>query len=338
MAVTIYDVAKHAGVVPSTVSRYLNGYRVREKNRLKIEQAVKELGFKQNIIAKGLKSSRLMSIAVLLPNYTVFFMTVTNMLERILAKENYSLLIGNFEDNLKLLQEKLTFAEERFVNGLILFSTGVGAESSPMLQRYLDNQIPVVLIEQKIPGFETDVVQVDNAHASFRAVEELILENHTKIAIIAGGGYSSTIQQRLKGYYEAMYTYNLPVEKHWIVIGKFVDAGEYAKIRKIFESPNPPTAIYATTYYATIGAIITLHKLHLKIPEDVSLIGFDHFDPLDAIEPPLTLVTQPFDKIAQTAADSLLKRLRGDYTDFPRVVTLNTQMIIQESVRKLEKP
>jgi LacI family transcriptional regulator len=336
MAVTIHDVAKRAGVASSTVSRYLNGYHLREKNRLKVKQAIKELGFKENIIAKGLKRSRLMSIAVIVPHYTIFFMMSTSILERIFAKENYSLLLGSFEYDPKNLQEKLGFAEERFVNGLILFSSGVGAESIPILQGYLDKKIPVVLVEQPIPGFETDVVMIDNVHASFRAVEKLILENHIKIAIVNGGDQQLSIcKERLKGYYEAMHTYNLAIEKSWIVSGEFVDAGEYAKIQKVFESPNPPTAIYATTYYATIGTVITLHQLHLKIPEDISLIGFDHFDPIDAIEPPLTLVVQPLERIASTAADILLKRMKGDYTDFPQTIIVSTQMLIRDSVRKL---
>jgi LacI family transcriptional regulator len=177
---------------------------------------------------------------------------------------------------------------------------------------------------------------IDNAQASFRAVEKLILENHTRIAIVIGGDEDRYIcQERLRGYYEAMHTYNLAVAPNWIVWGEFVDAGEYGKIQAVFESPNLPTAIYATTYYATIGTVITLHQLRLKIPEDISLIGFDHFEPIDAIEPPLTLVEQPTEKMAQTAAELLLKRIKGDYTDFPQTIILSTKMLIRDSVRKI---
>ena len=335
MAVTIYDVAQLAGVVPSTVSRYLNGYGVRGKNRLKIEQAIESLGFKQNLIATGLKRSRLRSIGVLLPNYTIFFMTITAQLERILAQSNYSLLLGNFEDDLALLQTKLDFVEERFIDGLILFSSGVGAESAPRLQQYLQKKLPVVLVEQEIPGISTDAVIVDNAHASFRAVEKLIHENHTRIAIANSPEHIYVFRERLRGYRHAMQTYNLPVDERWIVTGRFVDMGEYAQIQQLFDLPNPPTAIFATTYYATLGTVVAAHQQHLKIPEDISLIGFDHFDPIDALEPPLSLVLQPIEAIAQTAADLLLQRLDGDYANFPQTVTLSTRMAMRESIRKL---
>jgi LacI family transcriptional regulator len=334
MAITIYDVAKHAGVAPSTVSRYLNGYGVRKKNRQRIEQAIEALGFKENLIAKGLKRSRLMSIAVLMPNYSIFFMTITEMLERILATADYSLLLGNYEDDPTVLQQKLDFAEERFVNGLVLFASRIGMKTVPRLQQYLDKQLPVVLVEEEIPGFTADVVSVDNAHASFRAVEKLILAHHTRIVVVSVDIHRHVFQERLRGYYSAMETYNLPVEPEWIIT-KGVDAGDYVPLHKLFDLPQPPTAIFATTYHATVGTVIGLHQRHLKIPDDVSLIGFDKFGLIDVIEPPLTLVSQPFEKIAQTVAELLLKRLHGDYSDFPQTVTLNTQMLMGESVKTL---
>jgi len=334
MAITIYDVAEHAGVAPSTVSRYLNGYGVRKKNRSRIEQAIEALGFKQNLIAKGLKRSRLMSIAVIMPNYSIFFMTITDMLERTLAQANYSLLLGNYEDDLTVLQQKLDFAEERFVNGLVLFASRIDAQTVPRLQQYLDKQLPVILVEEEIPGFTTDLVSVDNAHASFRAVEKLILTHHTRIAVVSGDIRRHVFQERLRGYYNAMETYNLSVKPEWI-IARGVDAGDYAPLHKLFDLPQPPTAIFATTYHATVGTVIGLHQRHLKIPDDVSLIGFDKFDLIDVIEPPLTLVSQPFEKIAQTVAELLLKRLHGDYADFPQSVTLNTQMLMGESIKTL---
>jgi len=335
MAITIYDVAQHARVSTSTISRYLNGQGVREKNRLQIEQAIHALGFKQNIIAHGLKRKRLMSIAVLVPNYTVFFMTITAILEKILARENYSLLLGNFEDCYDVLQQKLDFVEERFVDGFILFSSGIQQEMTSRLQQYIDNRFPIVLVEQDIQGLTTDMVGINNAHAAFRAVEKLIHENHTQIAIVNGDDRRYIFKERLHGYYNAMHAYNLPIEPQWIISRPFIDMKDISVIQNLFTAPQPPTAIFAATYYATMSTIIALHQLRLRIPDDVSLIGFDLFDAIDALDPPLTLVTQPFEKIAEATADLLLKRLRGDYTDFPQTVILNTQMLMRESIKRL---
>jgi LacI family transcriptional regulator len=336
MAVTVHDVAKKAGVAVGTVSRYLNGRQLREENRLKVEQAIKALGFKENVIAKSLKRNRSMTIAVMIPNYlTLFFMAVTKMLEQILEEYGYSLLLCDFDYDSRKLQEKLRFAKDRFVDGLIFFSSNLADENLLMLQEFLDDHIPIVLIEQSLPGLETDVIVVDNAHASFRAVEQLILHNHTRIAIVNGKEEVYVFRERFKGYKAAMQTYNLPVDEQWIVSEWFAEAGEYTAIKNLFASSTPPTAIYATHFHATIGTVMALHKLHLRIPEDVSLIGFDYFDLIDAIEPPLTMVEQPIDKIAQTTAELLLKRIGRDYTDFPQTITLDTKMLVRDSTRKI---
>ena len=336
VAATIHDVAKKSGLAVGTVSKYLNGRSMREESRLKIEQAIQELGFKANILARGLKGSRSMTIAVMIPSYlAIFFMAATTILEEILEQANYRMLIFGFNRDSQKLREKLRLAKERLVDGLILFASYVGAEELSILQEYLNDGIPIVLVEQGIPGIMTDTVMVDNAHASFRAVERLILDHHTRIALVNGPEEVTVFQERRKGYYDAMRTYNLPVDERWAISGTFIKAGEYAAIRKIFDAPQPPTAIYATNYHATIGAAVTLHERHFRIPEDISLIGFDHFDPMDAIEPPLTLVEQPIQDIAQTSADLLLKRIKGDYADFPQMITLNTKMLMRDSVRKI---
>ncbi len=102
-----------------------------------------------------------------------------------------------------------------------------------------------------------------------------------------------TVSRYLSGYYDAMRDHNLAVDEQWVKVGSFVEAGEYVMIENLFDLPEPPTAIYAANYFATIGTVLALHELRLKIPDDVSLIGFDRFEPMNVIEPPLTLVEQP---------------------------------------------
>ena len=334
MAATVRDVAKQANVSLGTVSRYLNGYQLREENRNKVEQAIQALGFKENMLAQAVRRNRSMMIGVIIPQYrSVFFMAVTTILERIFERKNYSLLLCNYENDRHRLLQKLRFAKERLVDGLIVFPSYADAESLPILEEFAAQDIPVVFIDQLLSGFETDSVIVDNAHASFRTVEQLVFNKHTRIAIVNGSPDVYVYRERLRGYYDAMRTYNLPVESGWVKEGSFVEPGEYVMIESLFDLPQPPTAIYATNYFATIGTVLALHELRLKIPNDVSFIGFDRFDPIDVIEPPLTLVEQPIERMAQTAADLLLQRMRGDRKDFPQVVTLNTKMVMRESVQ-----
>jgi LacI family transcriptional regulator len=335
MAVTIHDVAKKAEVAVGTVSRFLNGYQLRAENRVRIEHAIQELGFKGNIMARGLKRSRSMTIAVVAPDFSSFVAAIIPIIEQTIEAEGYSLITCNFRNEREKLRQKLLFLRERFVDGIILFPANLATESVDIVQQFLTEKIPVVFIDHLVPGIETDAIVVDNENASFRAVERLILEHHDKIAIVDGPNDSYVSQERLRGYYEAMQTYNLSAQDEWIQQGTFTQSGGYYAVKQLCAAPQPPTALYVANYEMTIGAILALHEMHLRIPEDVSFIGFDHFEAIDVVEPPLTVVEQPIERMGQLAAQLILKRIQGDYTEFPAIVKLNTKMTIRNSVRSL---
>ena len=133
-----------------------------------------------------------------------------------------------------------------------------------------------------IPGFETDVVLVDNAHASFRAVERLIHANHHNIAVLTGPQNTYVGRERLRGCLEAMKTYNIPLREQWIQCGDFSAEGAYNAVKELYQSASSrPTALYSTNYHMTHGAIIALNELQIKIPEELSFVGFDRFPGLD---------------------------------------------------------
>ncbi len=274
-----------------------------------------------------------MTIAVMTPRYTaIFVMLIASLIEKIIAKENYSLVMYNFEEDEEKLVEKLQFLKRRAIDGIIIFPEDKGTASIPLLEEYLGKNIPIVLINELIPGFKTDAVLVDDVNAAARAVEKLILRNHTDIAIVSGRKNSYVSQQRLKGYYDVMRAYDLDVEDHWVKWGDFKSAGGYQVTKELCASSRPPTAIFIINYFMTMGAVMALHELRLRIPDDMSIFGFDHFEPSDVIEPPLTVVEHPIQDIAEHTAHVILQRIRGDYSDFPTTVTLNTTMLIRDSV------
>ncbi len=327
MAVTIPDVAKRSGVAVGTVFRYLNGAKLREENRLKVEKAIEELGFKENVLA----------VAVIIEQLTDIFATsVITTVERTLEKQKYNIIISDFEKSAEKLEERLKFFKNRAISGLILFSSGKGAHSIDILREYRAANIPIVVVDDRIPGFETDVVLVDNAHASFRAVERLIHANHHKIAVLTGSQHSYVSQERLRGYAEAMKTYNIPAMDQWTQCGDFTTEGGYTAVKKLFQSASSaPTAIYSTNYYMTLGAIIALNELGVKIPEALSFIGFDRFTALDSMTPLLTVIEQPLDDLGRTAGKLMMKRIKGNFSDFPRTIKLKTKMCMRHSIRTI---
>jgi LacI family transcriptional regulator len=331
MAVTIRDVAKRAGVSLGTVSRYLNGYRLREGNRLKVEKAIQDLGFKQNIIAKGLKSNRSMTIGVVIDDFTNIFCTsIVTAIEKTVEKENYSIILCDYEGDSDKLEQKLNFLRDRFVDGLILFSNNAKLN---IMDEYIEDGIPIVIVNEDIPGFNTDKVLVDNAGASFRAVEKFIHSNHKKIGVINGPAGSWVSQQRFEGYKQALQAYNMPIESRWIKYGNFTTVGGYLATKEFFESNDVPTALYVTNYYMTLGVVMAIHELNIKVPQELSIIGFDYFELSNVIKPSLTLIEQPTSKMGEVAGNLILKRIKGDYSSYPEVCKLHTRMVIRDSVR-----
>ena len=207
MAVTIRDVAQRANVSLGTVSRYLNGHRLKETNRIRVEQAIQELGFRENFIAKGLKNNRSMAIGVVLASLTDLFATsIVTAAERILADENYSIIVCDFESNQQKLEHKLRFLKDRSIDGLILFPGN--CTSSDALREYLNDKIPVVIVNDDMPDINTDKVTVDNSNASFRAIEYLIHQNHRDIAIINGDQNTYTGREGIRAF-GALLTYQV---------------------------------------------------------------------------------------------------------------------------------
>jgi LacI family transcriptional regulator len=331
MAVTIRDVAERAGVCPATVFRYLNGAHLREKNRVKVAQAIQELGFKADVSA----------IAVIVPALTnLFAMTIVTGIERLVVQAGYNSIICDFANEYHALLDRLKFFKNRAISGIILFPLTQDNKRElhaiiHLLEAYRADHIPVVVVDDVLTEFETDAVLVDNAHASFRAIEHLIHQNHRQIAILNGRQNSYVSQERLRGALEALQTYKVPIEERWLIWGDFRTKGGYAAVTALYQTSPHPTALYSTNYNMTIGAIMALNDLQIRIPEDLSVIGFDHFSGLDVVRPALTVIEQPLDEIGKTAGELMLKRIKGDYTDFPQIVKLKTRMVIRDSVQKL---
>ena len=335
MSATIHDVAKHAGVAVGTVSRYLNGHTLREHNHRKVEDAIAALKFKENIMARGLKRNRSMTVAVVAPDFSSFVAAITPVIEHKLEEYRYSLITCSYHSSHEQLRRKVAFLRDHSVDGIVLFPSNLADASLDILQHWVRKPNPLILIDHLLDTLRTDAIIVDNLNTSFRAIERLILGNHKAIAFIDGPDDSLVSRQRLEGYCAAMNTYNLPIHEDWVQRGTFTQSGGYQAIKTLWHPPDQPSAVYVANYEMTIGAILALHELHVRIPEDVSFIGFDHFEAIDVVEPPLTVVERPIVRIGQLAAQLMLQRIQGDYDDFPTVVKVHTKMNIRNSVRHI---
>lgn len=330
MAATIKDVAKYAGVSISTVSKYINGGRVREKNRQRIEEAIKALDFKVNELARGLKTNRTMTVGVLIPSLeNIFFTSIISYMENILLKNRYSTIVCDYRNDVKLEKIKFEFLMDKMVDGIIMVPH---EEDIQYINKAFEKNIPVVLIDRMIKGIECDVVLTDNLNASYNAVEQLIMRGHRRIGIICGPKDVYTTQERLKGYIRVHEDYSLQIDDRLIKFGNYDVESGYNLLLRLLEEVPPPSAVFVTNYEMTLGAVMAVNEKNICIPKDLSLIGFDNIQLAKVVKPSLSIVTQPIQQIGETAATILLKRMKGNYDKFPSVYRLKTQLLLGESI------
>lgn len=330
---TIKDVAKHTGLSISTISKCINGGNVLEENRQLIEEAIDLLNFKPNNSARALKTNKTMTIGVLIPSLqNVFFTKIVSYIEDFLQDSNYGIIISDFKEDGDLERKKLQFLLDKNVDGIIMVSYG---NTVDMVKDLVARKFPIILLDHMIKGVDVDVVIADNLNAMYTATEELIKRHHKNIGIVCGPEDAYTALERKKGYLRVHGDYDLDVNDDYIKASDYTVDGGYNAFKALMSLENRPTAVVVTNYEMTIGTIMAVNDLGIKIPDEVSLIGFDNIQMAKVVRPPLSLVEQPMEKIAEIAANLIMERLAGQWNGFPSVNRLKTNVCIKESVSHL---
>lgn len=334
MASTIKDIARETGLSIATVSKYMNGATLREKNRIAIERAIKKLDYTVNEYARGLKSNKSRTIGVVIPELSNLFVTqIVTKMEEILRGRGYSIVICDCHTDEKLECEAVRFLMGKMVDGIVNMPVG---KKGRHLQPALEKNIPVVLVDRPIEPLNgaVDAVLIDNAAAAKTAISYLLQRGHREIGIIVGPADIFTSQQRLKGYFDAYAACGLPVNEANIVYSDYLVQGGYESMRGLLMQ-NRCTAVLITNYEMTLGAIIAVNELGMKIPDEISVIGFDNLDLSRVTHPRLTIITQPLEQIGVRAAKLLLEHITGDGPVSPATVYLSTALQEGASVRQL---
>ncbi|RCX14825.1 LacI family transcriptional regulator [Anaerobacterium chartisolvens] len=333
ISVTMKDVARKAGLSIATISKYINGGNVLKENRVIIDKAIKELGFEVNEIARGLKTNKTMTVGLLIPSLeNIFFTSILSNIESILIDKGYSTIICDYKEDKSLEKQKLDFLVKKMVDGIVTMPMGCDLE---IINSVIGRNIPVVLIDRALKGVDCDAVLVDNLNASYNAVEQLIILGHKRIGIICGPDDIYTAQERLRGYERVHEDYAMTVDHKLVKKGDYQIESGYRLLLELIKMKEPPTAVLVTNYEMTLGAIMAINESDIKIPDDISFIGFDNLQLAKVVKPPLSIVIQPVKQIGEVAANMLLKRLRGDGSSFPSMVRLKTELILKDSVRKI---
>lgn len=334
ISITIKDVAHRTGLSIATISKYINGGNVLEKNKEIIQNAIDELNFTVNEMARGLKTNKTKTVGIALPNLNnLFFTSIVSKIEDIILKYGYGTIICDYKENYELEKKKLDFLVNKSVDAIILVPSG---KEEAELKKMLKNGMPIILIDRLLKNVQCDVVLGDNLNSSYDAVEQLFILGHKRVGVIVGPKEMYTAEERLKGYCRVHEDYSVKIDTELIKYGDYSMQSGFYMFKELLNIQNPPTAIYITNYEMTLGTIMAINEMNIKIPEDISIIGFDNLDLVKVINPPLSVVVQPMENIGEVTANLLLKRLSGDNSNFPSINRLKSDLIITNSIAKIK--
>jgi LacI family transcriptional regulator len=337
LAATIKDIAKLTGLGLATISSYLNGGNVREENKKKIEAAIKELNFEINEVARGLKTNKTKTIGVVIPELNNKFCTdIITVMEDILRSKGYATIVCDCRTNKDLEKRAVDFLYRKRVDGII--NMPVNSDGSH-LQCFQKANIPIVLIDRKINGIDCDYVLVDNLTAVKNAVMKLIAVGHTRIGMIGGPEDVYTAQERMLGFKLALMEAGIIPEESLIEHGDYTINSGVRCIEKLIRNNKDLTAVFVANYEMTMGAVIGINELGVRIPDDISFIGFDNEEFARACKPKLTIVTQPTGEIGRNVAEIILKRIEKpanyEAADY-KIIKLQTELMVGNSVKKIK--
>lgn len=310
MRARMKDVAQKAGVSTATVSHVINETRyVSDVTKQKVYRAMKELNYSPNFVARSLRSNNSKTIGLIIPAKEMdtsgfFFMSIAHSIEKKLKEVGYQLILSNSNEKIDNERQQIDMFKNQMIDGLIMAPT-YGDHS---YLKELADQLPIVFIDRKPAGIESDCVLVDNYRGTYKAVNLLIRKGHTNIGYISGPLGLTTSDERLQGYKDALLENNLPYDESLMIMdGASLELGKKAMACLLEQSDC--TAVMIANNILTLGSMIMLNEMEKEIPRDIAVIGYDNHEWTQATNPPLTVIKQPIHEIGEKAAELLLARL-----------------------------
>lgn len=329
---SIKDIAKIARVSHSTVSRALqNSPLVNAETAEKIRQIARESGYRASAVARGLVTQRTQTIGLVVTTVAdPFASEVVSGLEQAANDHGYAVFLaesnGEPEREKKIVQ---SFAERR-VDGIVVTSSRVGALYLPLLSEMM---VPIVLVNNQHPGAFVHSVMIGNLEGSKAAAGHLVALGHRRIAYLGDQfGYQSDTE-RFAGYREALDTAGIPFLPELVVHGNGKPQEAMSAMDKLLALAVPPTAVCCYNDMSALGAMRSIQLQRLRVPEDISVVGFDDLFLASYTQPPLTTVRQPMRRMGQLAMESLFKLMSGTESEIR--IRVDAELVVRESTGPL---
>ncbi len=327
---TLLDVARQAGVSPSTVSRILNGTaKVSDDKRAAVMATIAQMKFAPNQMAQGLKKGRSMTIGIVVQDISSpFFDESLRGVDDGLKGTGYASVIVSGHWNADEEIERIGLLLARKVDGIILLSGRLADEEVLQLSR----QRPIVSTGRALDTRTTVGFRLDNEFGAHLAVRHLIELGHRQIAFISGPVNNTDASERLAGYTRALHEAGIEFDANLVACGNFLEAGGLLAINHLFDTQQHFTAVFAANDQSAYGVRLCLYRKGVRVPDDVSLVGFDDLPGSSYTTPPLTTIRQPLYDIGLIATQTLLGLINGETA---RACIPPLELVVRESTRRL---
>ena len=309
-----------------------SGY-VSERTRQRVEEAIAELNYVPNALSQGLRFNKTNVIALVLSDVTnPFWTTVARGTEDASNEENYSVILCNTDEDVAKQDKYVQLLLRRQVDGFLLVPVSNTVDTIRSIQQ---QSVSLVTLDRQLSGISVDIVRADSEGGAYELTRYLTELGHRRIAILSGPEIVSTSTQRVAGYRRALQDAHLKVDSELISFGKFYQESGYERTMKLLALSRPPTAIFAGNNFIAIGVMKALYESGLRIPEDMSVVGFDDLPPGLLVQPFLTVAAQPAYEMGYRATKLLLERIANSGEPSYQEIVLPTQLVIRQSCRSL---
>jgi LacI family transcriptional regulator len=326
--VTIRDVAAHAGVSVATVSKVINGrYGVSAATYARVQTVIKEMGYEASLVAQSLRNHRTNVIGILVADLEPFSTELLKGAARALRDSGFELVVysagGRTSDRVGWERRYLSRLSGTLIDGAVLVTPTV------VDVRY---SAPIVAVDPHTGPSGLPTIDSDNLRGARLATEHLLGLGHRRIAMLTGRPDLQSAHLREQGYREALAAAGIPVEDELLREGAYDPAVSAAAARLLLSGPRRPSAVFAANDQSAIATVEVAAEMGLRVPEELSVVGFDNVPDSALCSPPLTTVNQPIQEMGQRAVTMLIRLIRGEPVEQTHV-TLDTSLVVRQSTR-----
>ncbi|TDO84362.1 LacI family transcriptional regulator [Halanaerobium saccharolyticum] len=334
MAATLKDIAKKAGVSITTVSRVINNkdsvIPIKDDTKNKVLEIAAELNYRPNINARSLSTKKSYNLGLILDYLDPYFSDIVNSIEKSSREKNYNLILSML--NNKSFEEIINnLLYQSSIEGILIGGTKKLIKKNRIFNKLKKLNVPIVLIAHYFNDIPS--INIDDFRGGYLAAEHLIELGHQKIAIITGPDYENRkdSQQRLMGYKKAITENSIELREDYILEGNYSYHSGYQNMKKLLGNRELPTAVFAAEDQMALGALKAAYELGVRIPEDISLIGFDNIIQSRYSTPSLTTISQPRREMGRAAINLLVSLIENEKDEFKEQQIFTPKLISRES-------